>query len=52
MQISTLKPWQILVAVFLFACVIYAVIWWARRRPDNDPGFLCLREDHPAEDPD
>jgi hypothetical protein len=46
-QIYTLKPWQIVIAVFLFACVIYAVVWWTRRRPENNPGFLCFREDHP-----
>ena len=28
-QTSTLKTWHIIVAVFLFACVIYGVVWWA-----------------------
>jgi hypothetical protein len=46
-QTSALKTWHILVAVFLFACVIYGVVWWARRRPENNPGSLYLREDHP-----
>jgi hypothetical protein len=49
-QTSTLKTWQILVAVFLFACVIYGVVWWARRRSENNAGSLHFRGDHPADD--
>jgi hypothetical protein len=33
-QTSTLKTWHIIVAVLLFACVIYGVLWWSRRRSD------------------
>jgi hypothetical protein len=36
-----------MVAVFLFACVIYGVVWWARRRSENNPGSLHLRGDDP-----
>jgi heme A synthase len=46
-QPSTLKTWHVMVAVFLFVCVIYGVVWWARRRPENNPGSLSLRGDHP-----
>jgi hypothetical protein len=46
-QTSTFKTWHIIVAVFLFACVIYGVVWWARRRPENNPGSLYLHGDHP-----
>jgi hypothetical protein len=39
-QTSALKTWHIIVAVFLFACVIYGIVWWARRHPE-------IRGDHP-----
>ena len=39
----TLKTWHMIVAVFLFACVMYFVVWRARRRSDNE-GSLRLRE--------
>ena len=43
---ATIKTWQIIVAVFLFACLIYGVVWWTRRRSENSPGSLGVREDH------
>jgi len=46
-QTSALKTWHIIIAVFLFACVIYGVVWWARRRSENNPGSLHLRGDDP-----
>jgi hypothetical protein len=46
-QTSTLKTWHIIVAVFLFACVIFGVVWLARRRAEKNPGSLYLRRDHP-----
>jgi len=45
MRTSTLKTWHIILAVFLFACVIYAVVWWARKRSENNSGFLLSRGD-------
>jgi hypothetical protein len=46
-QTSTLKTWHIVVAVFLFACLIYGVVWWGRRRSENNPGSLRLHGDPP-----
>jgi hypothetical protein len=39
-QTSTLKTWHLVVAVFLFACVVYAVVWWARKRSESAAGSL------------
>jgi hypothetical protein len=47
-QPSTFKTWYAIVAVFLFVCVIYGVLWWARRRAENNPGSLQLRGDRPT----
>jgi hypothetical protein len=46
-QTATLRTWHIIVAALLFACVIYGVVWWARRRSKNDPGSLNLCGDDP-----
>ena len=46
-QTSTLKTWHIIVAVFLFACMFYGVVWWARRRSESNPVSLYLRGDDP-----
>jgi heme A synthase len=43
-QTSILKMWHIVVAVFLFACVIYGVVWLARRHSENN-GSLRLGRD-------
>ena len=46
-QTSTLKTWHIIVAVFLFTCVIYGVVWWTRRRTENKSVSLHFRGDQP-----
>jgi hypothetical protein len=46
-QTSSLRAWHVMVAVFLFACVIYGVVWWARKRSESNPGSLRVRGNHP-----
>ena len=44
-QTSTFKTWHLVLAVLLFACVVYAVVWWARKRSESVTG--SLRVDRP-----
>jgi hypothetical protein len=41
---SSLGTWHIVVAVFLFAGLICAAVWWSCRHSEKDPGTLNLRE--------
>jgi hypothetical protein len=45
---SPLKTWHIVVAVLLFAVVIYVTVLWTRRRSEKNPGSLRLGEDDSA----
>jgi hypothetical protein len=51
---SPLKTWHIVVAMLLFAVVIYGTVWWTRRRSEKSPGSLRLGEEtrHPANNRD
>jgi hypothetical protein len=39
---APIQAWHIVVAVILFACLIYGVVWSARRRSEKGRGSLDL----------
>ena len=39
---SSIETWHIVVAVFLFAGLICAAVWWSRNYSEKNPGTLNL----------
>ena len=39
---APIRPWEIVVALILFVCLIYGVVWSARRRSEKGRGSLDL----------
>ena len=41
-QPKPLETWEIVLAAFLFACLIYLAVWWARKRSASNTSSLRL----------
>jgi len=46
---APLRAWHIVVAVILFVCLTYGVVWWGRRRSEKNEGSLGLLRREPRD---
>ena len=46
---APIRPWEIVVALILFVCLIYGVVWWARRSSEKSRGSLGLLQGEPRD---